>query len=180
MTQVQRNASSLFQRSALWAALSLSIFGSAQALTLNRPVVQSKQGEALRAEIDISEITIAEQVEFQASLLGKSSQEVEILNAQYRIQAELEKTIQDIERQNGTLRADEFERMKSAAAEALAIQTNAIMARQEMERSASYGIERGMRSYAESAGNAAKGMESVFNGAFKGMENAMVWRATFF
>jgi len=115
-----------------------------------------------------------EQVEFQASLLGKSSQEVEILNAQYRIQAELEKTIQDIERQNGTLRADEFERMKSAAAEALAIQTNAIMARQEMERSASYGIERGMRSYAESAGNAAKGMESVFNGAFKGMENAMV------
>jgi FimV-like protein len=73
MTQVQRNASSLFQRSALWAALSLSIFGSAQALTLNRPVVQSKQGEALRAEIDISEITIAEQVEFQASL---ASQEI--------------------------------------------------------------------------------------------------------
>jgi FimV-like protein len=73
MTQAQRNASSLFQRSALWAALSLSIFGSAQALTLNRPVVQSKQGEALRAEIDISEITIAEQVEFQASL---ASQEV--------------------------------------------------------------------------------------------------------
>ena len=73
MTQAQRNASSLFQRSALWAALSLSIFGSAQALTLNRPVVQSKQGEALRAEIDISEITIAEQVEFQASL---ASQEI--------------------------------------------------------------------------------------------------------
>lgn len=73
MTQVQRNTSSLFQRSALWAALSLSIFGSAQALTLNRPVVQSKQGEALRAEIDISEITVAEQVELQASL---ASQEI--------------------------------------------------------------------------------------------------------
>lgn len=57
----------------MWAALSLSIFGSAQALTLNRPVVQSKQGEALRAEIDISEITITEQVEFQASL---ASQEI--------------------------------------------------------------------------------------------------------
>ena len=115
-----------------------------------------------------------EQVEFQSSLLGKSAQEVEILNAQYRIQAELEKTIQDIERQNGTIRTEEFERMKSAAAEALAIQTNAIMSRQEMERSASYGIERGMKSYAESAGNAAKGMESVFNNAFKGMENALV------
>ncbi len=71
MTQAQRNASSLFQRSALWAALSLSIFGSAQALTLNRPVVQSKQGEALRAEIDISEIAAAEQVELQASLASE-------------------------------------------------------------------------------------------------------------
>jgi len=71
MTQAQRNASSLFQRSALWAALSLSVFGSAQALTLNRPVVQSKQGETLRAEIDISDISTAEQVEFQASLASQ-------------------------------------------------------------------------------------------------------------
>ena len=73
MTQAHRNASSLFQRSAFWAALSLSLIGSAQALTLTRPVVQSKQGEALRAEIDISEITLTEQVEFQASL---ASQEI--------------------------------------------------------------------------------------------------------
>jgi len=73
MTQAHRNASSLFQRSALWAALSLSVFGSAQALTLNRPVVQSKQGEALRAEIDIRDITLTEQVELQASL---ASQEI--------------------------------------------------------------------------------------------------------
>ncbi len=57
----------------MWAALSLSVFGSAQALTLNRPLVQSKQGEALRAEIDISEITLTEQIEFQASL---ASQEI--------------------------------------------------------------------------------------------------------
>jgi FimV-like protein len=68
MTQATRNASSLFQRSALWAALSLSVLGSAQALTLNRPVLQSKQGEALRAEIDISEITSAEQIELQAEM----------------------------------------------------------------------------------------------------------------
>ena len=73
MKKAHRSASHLFQRSALWAALSLSVFGSAQALTLNRPVVQSKQGEALRAEIDISEITNAEQVDFQANL---ASQEI--------------------------------------------------------------------------------------------------------
>ena len=35
---------------------------------MNRPVVQSKQGEALRAEVDISEITPAEQIELQADL----------------------------------------------------------------------------------------------------------------
>jgi FimV-like protein len=73
MKKAHRPASNLFQRSALWAALSLSIFGNAQALTLNRPIVQSKQGEALRAEIDISEITIAEQIELQASI---ASQEI--------------------------------------------------------------------------------------------------------
>ena len=73
MKKAHRTASFLFQRSALCVALSLSIFGSAQALTLNRPVVQSKQGEALRAEIDISEITVAEQIELQASL---ASQEI--------------------------------------------------------------------------------------------------------
>jgi FimV-like protein len=73
MKKAHRSASFLFQRSALCAALSLSIFGSAQALTLNRPVVQSKQGEALRAEIDISEITVAEQIELQANL---ASQEI--------------------------------------------------------------------------------------------------------
>ena len=68
MTQAQRHASSLFQRSAVWAALSLSIFGSAQALTLSRPVVQSKQGEALRVEIDVSDISAAEQVELEAAI----------------------------------------------------------------------------------------------------------------
>ena len=73
MKKAHRSASFLFQRSALCVALSLSIFGSAQALTLNRPVVQSKQGEALRAEIDISEITVAEQIELQANL---ASQEI--------------------------------------------------------------------------------------------------------
>ena len=68
MTLAALNASRLFQRSALWAALSVSLLGSAQALTLQRPVVQSKQGEALRAEIDVSEITAAEQIELEAKI----------------------------------------------------------------------------------------------------------------
>jgi FimV-like protein len=59
--------SNLFQRSALWAAISLSLLSNAHALTLTRPVVQSKQGETLRAEIDIREISAAEQIDLQAS-----------------------------------------------------------------------------------------------------------------
>ena len=68
MKKAHRPALHLFQRTALWAAMSLSMLGSAQALTLTRPVVQSKQGEALRAEIDIRDLSATEQVDLQASL----------------------------------------------------------------------------------------------------------------
>ncbi|MEY4438725.1 MAG: hypothetical protein RIQ36_189 [Pseudomonadota bacterium] len=68
MKKASLHASRLFQRSAICAALALSFFGSAQALNLSRPIVQSKQGEALRAEIDITEISMTEQIDFQATL----------------------------------------------------------------------------------------------------------------
>jgi len=68
MTQAHRPASNLFQRSALWAALSLSMLVNAEALTLSKPIVQSKQGEALQVEIDIANLSKAEQADFQASL----------------------------------------------------------------------------------------------------------------
>jgi FimV-like protein len=60
--------SSLFTRSAICAALAFGLGGSAHALTLSRPNVQSKQGEALRAEIDIIDLTTSEEVDLQASL----------------------------------------------------------------------------------------------------------------
>jgi FimV-like protein len=68
MKKAHRSAAHLFKQTALCAALSLSFFGSVQALTLSRPVVQSKQGEALRVEIDVSEISIAEQIELEAKI----------------------------------------------------------------------------------------------------------------
>jgi len=58
----------LFKRSAICTALALSLVGNAHALTLSRPNVQSKQGEALRAEIDIIDLTTNEEVDLQASL----------------------------------------------------------------------------------------------------------------
>lgn len=115
-----------------------------------------------------------EQIQFQTSLLGRSAQDVEILNAQYRIQAELQKTIQDLQRQNGTIAEEEMARMTAAAQAAIAIQTAAITSRQEKERTAMYGMESAMRSYTDSAGNMAKNVEQTFTNAFKGMEDAIV------
>ena len=68
MTRAPHPALPFFQRSALWAALSLSVLGSAQALTLSPPVVLSKQGEALVAEAEITEATLAEQIDLKASI----------------------------------------------------------------------------------------------------------------
>lgn len=64
MTRFQR----LFQHSALYTALSLSALGSAQALTLSSPHIQSKQGEALSVEVDVLEISEQEQTDFRASM----------------------------------------------------------------------------------------------------------------
>lgn len=115
-----------------------------------------------------------EQIEFQSSLLGKSKDEMELLNAQYKIEEELQKTIQDLQRQNGKIAEEEMARMVAAAQNAISVQTAAIQARQDQEKSASYGIEQSLKSYSESAGNMAKNMESVFSNAFKGMEDGLV------
>lgn len=115
-----------------------------------------------------------EQVEFQSSLLGKTATEVEILNTQYKIEAELQKTIQDLQRQNGTIAEEELARMTSAAQAAIAIQTAMITSRQEKERSAMYGMEQSINSYFNNATNMAKNVEGVFTSAFDGMSSAIV------
>ena len=101
MKKAHFSASFLFQRTALWAALSLSIVGSAQALTLNRPVVQSKQGEALLAEIDISEITHAEQLELQVSLASQEIYKAAQIELPTSNGAPLEIQVQLLRRANG-------------------------------------------------------------------------------
>ncbi len=91
----------LFQRTALWAALSLSMFGSAQALTLTRPVVQSKQGEALRAEIDIRDISASEQVDLQASLASQEFYQAAKIDWPTSNGAPLEIQVELLRRDNG-------------------------------------------------------------------------------
>jgi FimV-like protein len=66
------------RRSTLWAALSMALAGGAQALTLGSPQVQSKLGEPLKAEINITQLTADEeqglQVDFAEAEIYRSLQ----------------------------------------------------------------------------------------------------------
>jgi len=58
----------LFRQIALGAALTLAFAGSGWAMTFFSPVVQSKKGEPLLAEIDLNDISIQEQIELRAGM----------------------------------------------------------------------------------------------------------------
>lgn len=114
------------------------------------------------------------QLQHNKDMIGMTAQEVEVLNAQYKIQADLEKAIQDIERQGTAMKKEDLEKMKSAAAEAIAAQTAIIQTSQERQRSGIFGMEAAMRNYADSATNIAKSVEGAFTNAFKGIEDSIV------
>jgi FimV-like protein len=59
---------SLFKRHSLLATLSLSLLGSAQAFTLSSPQILSRQGDPLRVELNVIEMSVEEQLDFSASL----------------------------------------------------------------------------------------------------------------
>jgi FimV-like protein len=58
----------LFKRHSLYAVLSLSLLSSAQAFTLSSPQILSKQGDPLRVELDVIEMSVEEQLDFAATL----------------------------------------------------------------------------------------------------------------
>jgi FimV-like protein len=91
----------LLRRSALWAALSMALAGSAQALTLASPQVQSKLGEPLKAEINITQLTPDEeqglQVDFAEADVYRSLQ-MEVPGGNAR---PLDLRVQLVKRDNG-------------------------------------------------------------------------------
>lgn len=114
------------------------------------------------------------QLQHNKDMIGLTANEVEVLNAQYKIQADLEKAIQDIERQGTAMKKEDLQKMKTAAEEATAAQTAIIQASQERQRSGVYGMESAIRTYTENSMNMAKNVESAFVSAFKGMEDGLV------
>lgn len=116
----------------------------------------------------------SEALAFQSSLIGKSAQEIELLNAEYRIQADLKRQIADITRSIGTVDSEVVAQMTANAQAQIAIQQGMIRARQTEQQSVQYGMGQAFQSYVDQAGNAAKNVESMFTNAFRGMEDAMV------
>lgn len=113
-------------------------------------------------------------LEYQNSLLGRSATEVEVLNNANKIRVDLDKQLIDMKLKLGEVDAVVAAQMRADAEATIAIQTAMITSRQDKERSAEYGIQRGFQSYIDNAGNAAKGMETAFTNAFKGMEDGIV------
>ena len=114
------------------------------------------------------------QLQHNKDMIGLTAQEVELLNAQYKIQADLEKAIQDIERQGTAMKKQDLQKMKDAAAEATAAQTEIILAAQERQRSGIFGLQNAMQSYTNSAMDMSKSISSTFGSAMKGMEEGLV------
>lgn len=114
-------------------------------------------------------ITQTEALSFQASLVGKSAKDVELLNAQYKIYADLQKQIQDLTRQNGTVSTEAIAEMTAAAEAQLAVQQQIIAARQAEQETIEFGVNKALQSYAENAGNAAKQAESAITGTLNSM-----------
>ena len=114
------------------------------------------------------------QLEFQQNLIGRNAQEVELLNAQYRVQAELEKTIQDMQRQGIEVSQASMDKMNEAAANAIAKQQEIINSNFARRQDPMTGISDAFRIYADQANNVAAGMQNAFTNAFKGMEDGIV------
>lgn len=114
------------------------------------------------------------QLEFQQNLIGRNAQEVELLNAQYRVQAELEKTIQDMQRQGIEVSQASMDKMNEAAANAIAKQQEIINSRFARQQDPMVGISDALRIYSDQANNVALGMQNAFTNAFKGMEDGIV------
>jgi lambda family phage tail tape measure protein len=115
-----------------------------------------------------------QQLEFQQNLIGRNAQEVELLNAQYRVQAELEKTIQDMQRQGIEVSQASMDKMNEAAANAIAKQQEIINSNFARRQDPMTGISDAFRIYADQANNVAAGMQNAFTNAFKGMEDGIV------
>ena len=114
------------------------------------------------------------ELEYQASLIGKTATEVALLNVQHKAELELKKQIDQIERSKGAVSTEALAQMQAAMEASIAIQQASVTSRIALENRWESGASKAFRTYQENAGNAAKGVENLFNNAFRSMEDALV------
>jgi lambda family phage tail tape measure protein len=114
------------------------------------------------------------ELEYQASLIGKTASEVALLNVQHKAELELKKQIDQIERTKGAVSAESLAQMQAAMEASIAIQQASVSSRMALDRRWESGASKAFRDYAENAGNMAKSVEQTFSNAFRGMEDALV------
>ena len=146
---------------------------SAQAEPLLAMLSSNKWAEGSE-KFNLSLEQSTEALAFQASLIGKSAQEVELLNTEYRIQADLKRQIADLTRGIGDADSEVVAQMTANAQAQIAIQQAMIRARQTEQQSMGMGMGQAFQSYVDQAGNAAKNVEMAFSNAFRAMEDGIV------
>ena len=113
-------------------------------------------------------------IDFQIQLIGKSAQEVEVLNLQHKNTIELQKQKEALTKQIGELDEKTLTRMNKAREEATRYQVSSIERRQDAERSWSAGSNKAMQDYESSAKNYGAGASMAFTNGFRNMEDAVV------
>lgn len=139
---------------------------AAPLITMLKEANWAKGAEKFEQSLALS----TQQMEFQQSLIGRTAMDVELLNAQYKIQVDLQKQIQELTRQNGEVSQEQIDRMKAAAEANYAVQKAMISSKYSPEG----GMTAAFDSYVKSAGNAAANVQMAFSNAFKNMEDGLV------
>lgn len=114
------------------------------------------------------------ELEYQASLVGKTATEVALLNVQHKAELELKKQIDQIERSKGAISADALAQMQAAMEASVAIQQASVTSRLALDKRWETGAISALQKYEDTAGNIAKSTETAFTTAFKGIEDSLV------
>lgn len=113
------------------------------------------------------------EIEYQISLIGKSSYEVAMLNIKHKMQLDLARQIEQIERSKGAMSDMSIAQMNAATTESISLQKNSISLRINQEREFTTGAQKALSKYADDSRNYASMAEGAFTHAFGNMESAL-------
>lgn len=134
-----------------------------------------EKGQDVYRDYVLAQSAATQQQEFEASLIGKTAREQELLNAQRQIELDTLRAIAALP--SGMDPGDYGEAVQSIYDAQLAFTEqylSGIRQRQSAEREWSFGANKAMQEYADAAMNAAANAERFFTNAFQSMEDALV------